>query len=117
MHAELATIHPATARRLSSAHKEGRRIIAVGTTSVRTLESFWKDGEYESGSRWTDIFIYPGYAFQAVDAMITNFHLPESSLLMLVAAFAGEKQARRAYAEAISKKYRFYSFGDAMLIQ
>ena len=89
----------------------------MGTTSVRTLESLSSDdGTVNAGSRDTDIFIYPGYRFKAVDALITNFHLPESTLLMLVSAFAGREHVLAAYAEAIKERYRFFSFGDAMLL-
>ena len=116
MHSEYALLNKATAGRLNQAKKEGRRIIAVGTTSVRTLESFNQRGKFKVGRQWTDIFIYPGYKFKAVDAMITNFHLPKSTLLMLVMAFARKELIIKAYRAAINKKYRFYSFGDAMLI-
>ena len=112
MHSELATISKTTSKRLKQAKKQKRRIIAVGTTSVRTLEAM----NLNSGSKFTDIFIYPGYKFKNVDAMITNFHLPKSTLLMLVSAFADTKTIKKAYAQAIAKKYRFYSFGDAMFI-
>ena len=117
MHSEYALIDKKTADRLNRAKKEGRRIIAVGTTSVRTLESFSHESHIKPGKKWTDIFIYPGYKFKFVHAMITNFHLPKSTLLMLVSAFAGKKTIDQAYREAIDKKYRFYSFGDAMLIK
>ncbi|MBI2410994.1 MAG: tRNA preQ1(34) S-adenosylmethionine ribosyltransferase-isomerase QueA [Candidatus Kerfeldbacteria bacterium] len=116
MHAERAIISAETATLVNRAKQEGRRIIAVGTTSVRTLESFMENGKLQSGERFTDIFITPGFPFQCIDAMITNFHLPKSTLLMLVSAFAGRECILRAYQEAIQQHYRFYSFGDAMLI-
>ncbi|MGC9048748.1 MAG: tRNA preQ1(34) S-adenosylmethionine ribosyltransferase-isomerase QueA [Patescibacteria group bacterium] len=116
MHEEWAEIKPGVAERLNQAKKEKRRIIAVGTTSVRVLESFAVNGELKAGEKWIDLFIYPNYQFKFVEAMITNFHLPKSTLLMLVSAFAGRDFIFRAYQEAIEKKYRFYSFGDAMLI-
>lgn len=95
----------------------GGRIIAVGTTSCRTLESAaGEDGILRAGSGWTDIFIYPGYEFKLIDCLITNFHLPESTLLMLVSALAGRDRIMAAYAEAVKEQYRFFSFGDAMLI-
>jgi S-adenosylmethionine:tRNA ribosyltransferase-isomerase len=89
----------------------------VGTTSVRGLESFWEAGKLQSGNRWTDIFIYPGYTFKVPDAIITNFHLPESTLLMMVSAFAGFEFIRKAYQVAIAERYRFFSYGDAMYIE
>ena len=92
-------------------------MIAVGTTSCRTLESFTdEDGTLRPGSRWTNIFIYPGYRFKCIDALITNFHLPESTLIMLVSALAGRENILRAYETAVKERYRFFSFGDAMLI-
>lgn len=120
MHSEWASIDKTTAGRLNKAKKEGRRIIAVGTTSVRTLESF-ADGSgvlqfARAEGDWIRMFIYPGYKFRFIDAMITNFHLPRSTLLMLVAAFAGRRRVLKAYDTAIKKGYRFYSFGDAMMI-
>ncbi len=118
MHSERCRIGAEQAERLNRARAAGRRIVAVGTTSVRTLESFaGAQGRIAAGERETDIFIRPGYAFRAVDALITNFHLPRSTLLMLVAAFAGYAYAMRAYAEAVRSGYRFFSFGDAMLIE
>ena len=113
MHAEFVEIKKSAAARINKAKKEGRRVIAVGTTSVRTLESLLPKNKF---SDWTDIFIYSGYKFKVVDAMITNFHLPKSTLLMLISAFAGKRNIDRAYKEAIKKKYRFYSYGDAMFI-
>lgn len=116
MHKEFATITKETAAVVNTAKAEGRRIIAVGTTTVRTLESFMRNGVLEPGDMWTDIFINPGYQFQCIDGMITNFHLPQSTLLMLVSAFAGTELTKTAYSEAVREQYRFYSFGDAMLI-
>jgi len=116
MHSEYAVVSPASARLINNAKEKGGRVIAVGTTSVRTLESFSQNGVLQSGEKWTNIFITPGYEFQCVHGMITNFHLPKSTLFMLVCAFAGTDFMKHAYAEAIKNKYRFYSFGDAMLI-
>jgi len=118
MHSEWAQIDAATAKKMNQAKSQGKRIIAVGTTALRVLESFGDvSGYLRSGEKPTDIFIYPGYRFKFVDALITNFHLPKSTLLMLVAALAGKKNIDFAYAQAIRKKYRFYSFGDGMLIE
>ena len=117
MHSELYTISDETATIINSARTGGKRVIAVGTTCVRTLEYASNNrGGVVAGSGSCDLFIYPGYVFKAIDAMITNFHLPESTLLMLVSAFAGRQKIFDAYQEAIDKKYRFYSYGDAMLI-
>lgn len=117
MHAELCMINEETANILNETKKSGGRIICVGTTSCRTLESLVNDdGTFEAKSKWTEIFIYPGYRFKAMDALITNFHLPESTLVMLVSAFAGRENVLNAYAEAVKEKYRFFSFGDAMFI-
>jgi S-adenosylmethionine:tRNA ribosyltransferase-isomerase len=116
MHPELYQVSADTAARINAARVEGRRVIAVGTTVVRVLESVAKDGRVEAGSGETRIFIYPGYRFQAVDALITNFHLPESTLLMLVCAFAGTENALGAYRHAVAQQYRFFSYGDAMLV-
>ena len=117
MHAELCMISDETARILNETKAEGGRIICVGTTSCRTLESLvGDDGSFEAKSKWTDIFIYPGYTFKAMQGLITNFHLPESTLVMLVSAFAGKEPIMNAYAEAVKERYRFFSFGDAMLI-
>lgn len=117
MHAELCMISEQTAEILNQTRRNGGRIICVGTTSCRTLESLVNaDGSFEAKSRWTDIFIYPGYQFKAMDGLITNFHLPESTLVMLVSAFAGRKHILNAYRTAVEEKYRFFSFGDAMLI-
>ena len=118
MHSEFCVISPETAEAINAVRKNGGRVIAVGTTSCRTLESFAEeDGTVEAGSRWTDIFIYPGYRFKCIDALITNFHLPESTLIMLVSALAGRENVLRAYETAVKEKYRFFSFGDAMFIE
>ena len=117
MHAEFCVIPEETARIVNETKRAGGRVIAVGTTSCRTLESFAaEDGSLTASSGWTDIFIYPGYRFKCVDALITNFHLPESTLIMLVSALAGREQILNAYRIAVEEKYRFFSFGDAMLI-
>ena len=117
MHPERFTIPVEAAGRINRARSEGRRIIAVGTTSVRTLEtSAQADGNVRAGEGTSELFIYPGYRFRAVDGMITNFHLPKSTLLMLVAALAGRENVLTAYRAAIEQRYRFYSYGDAMLI-
>ncbi len=117
MHSESFYVSDVAARIINRAKKDGRRIIAVGTTCVRTLEYVSeKNGKINAGNGRCDLFIYPGYRFKVVDAMITNFHLPESTLLMLVSAFAGRKQILSVYREAIEKNYRFYSYGDAMFI-
>ena len=117
MHSELCMISDETAKLLNETKKNGGRIICVGTTSCRTLESLVKeDGSFTAGSKWTDIFIYPGYRFKAMNGLITNFHLPESTLVMLVAAFCGRENILHAYEEAVKEKYRFFSFGDAMFI-
>ena len=117
MHAEYCVIPPETAETINAARAAGGRIIAVGTTSCRTLESFAaEDGTITSRSGWTDIFIYPGYRFKAIDALITNFHLPESTLIMLVSALAGRENVLNAYKAAVEERYRFFSFGDAMFI-
>ena len=117
MHAELCMISAETAEILNKTKAEGGRIICVGTTSCRTLESLVNDdGSFEAASKWTEIFIYPGYQFKAMQGLITNFHLPESTLVMLVSAFAGKEHVLAAYDEAVKERYRFFSFGDAMLI-
>ncbi|HHW08108.1 MAG TPA: tRNA preQ1(34) S-adenosylmethionine ribosyltransferase-isomerase QueA [Clostridia bacterium] len=117
MHSEYFRIDESAALRINRAREAGHRVIAVGTTSVRVLETAARDtGEVVPQSGWTDIFIYPGYRFKAVDGLVTNFHLPKSTLLMLVSAFAGFDLIKSAYEEAIKAKYRFFSFGDAMLI-
>lgn len=116
MHSEHYFVPEETAQMVTKAKKEGRRVVGVGTTSCRTLESAFKNGELPACSGYTDIFIYPGYQFQCIDALITNFHLPESTLIMLVSALAGYEHTMHAYAVAIQEKYRFYSLGDAMFI-
>ncbi len=117
MHSELCMMSAETAAILNETKARGGRIICVGTTSCRTLESLVNDdGSFEAKSKWTEIFIYPGYEFKAIDGLITNFHLPESTLVMLVSAFAGRENVLHAYKIAVEEKYRFFSFGDAMLI-
>lgn len=117
MHSELCMMSAETAAILNETRSRGGRIICVGTTSCRTLESLAKeDGSFEAASKWTDIFIYPGYTFKAMNGLITNFHLPESTLVMLVSAFAGRDHVLAAYRQAVEEKYRFFSFGDAMFI-
>lgn len=117
MHSELCMMSRETAQLLNDTRKRGGRIVCVGTTSCRTLESLVEpDGTFEEKSKWTDIFIYPGYTFRAMDALITNFHLPESTLVMLVSAFAGRDHILHAYEEAVKERYRFFSFGDAMFL-
>lgn len=116
MHSERYVIDKKTVAELNKAKKEKRRIIAVGTTSTRVLETSFKKGKFNEGAGKTDIFIYPGYEFKAVDALITNFHLPKSSLLLLVSAFTGINLTRKAYKKAIKEEYRFYSYGDGMII-
>lgn len=117
MHAELCMMNAETAKVLNETKQAGGRIICVGTTSCRTLESLVNDdGTFEAKSKWTEIFIYPGYQFKAMDGLITNFHLPESTLVMLVSAFAGREHVLNAYKEAVAERYRFFSFGDAMFI-
>ena len=117
MHSEFCMISQETAEMINQTKSNGGRVICVGTTSCRTLESLAKeDGTFEESSVWTDIFIYPGYRFKAMDALITNFHLPESTLVMLVSAFAGRDNVMASYHEAVENRYRFFSFGDAMLI-
>ena len=116
MHSEYFSVTQDAADRINKAKQEGRRIIAVGTTSVRVLESAVSDGKLQVLSGFTDIFIYPPYKFQMVDALITNFHLPESTLIMLVSAFIGKENTLRMYEYAVKQKYRFFSFGDATLL-
>jgi S-adenosylmethionine:tRNA ribosyltransferase-isomerase len=117
MHAELCMLSEETAAILNETKAAGGRVICVGTTSCRTLESLVnEDGSFEAKSKWTEIFIYPGYTFRAMDGLITNFHLPESTLVMLVSAFAGKENVMAAYEEAVRERYRFFSFGDAMCI-
>ena len=118
MHSELCMLSQETADILNETRKLGGRIVCVGTTSCRTLESLVnEDGSFSPKSKWTEIFIYPGYTFKAMDALITNFHLPESTLVMLVSAFAGRENVLAAYEEAVRERYRFFSFGDAMFIE
>ena len=117
MHSELCMMSAKTAAILNETKANGGRIICVGTTSCRTLESLVnEDGNFDAKSKWTEIFIYPGYEFKAMQGLITNFHLPESTLVMLVSAFAGRENVLNAYEQAVAEKYRFFSFGDAMLI-
>jgi S-adenosylmethionine:tRNA ribosyltransferase-isomerase len=116
IHKEYCQLSPEVAQRLSQAKKEGRRITGVGTTSVRVLEQAAVDGEIRPFDGWADLFILPGHKFKVVDTMITNFHLPRTTLVMMVSAFAGRGLIAKAYEEAISERYRFYSFGDAMMI-
>ncbi len=118
MHSEFYMIDEDVAKQLNEAKANGQRIISVGTTSTRTLEAnFKKYGEFKATQESTDIFIYPGYQFEAIDALITNFHLPKSTLVMLVSAFASKDFIMKAYHHAVEEKYRFFSFGDAMFIQ
>ncbi|HEX9096970.1 MAG TPA: tRNA preQ1(34) S-adenosylmethionine ribosyltransferase-isomerase QueA [Candidatus Dormibacteraeota bacterium] len=117
IHREWYRIDQGTAGAVNEARRLGKRLVAVGTTSVRVLESAATDGGVEAGEGWTALFIVPGYRFRVVDAMLTNFHLPKSTLLMLVSAFAGRERILAAYAAAIKEHYRFYSFGDCMLIR
>jgi len=116
IHREWYRVDEASAGAINQAHREGGRVIAVGTTCVRVLESAATNGRVAAGEGWTGLFILPGYRFRVVDAMLTNFHLPRSTLLMLVSAFAGRDRVLAAYAAAIERRYRFYSFGDCMLI-
>lgn len=117
MHSEFYIVEEDQAKLINETKKNGKRVIAVGTTSCRTLESATDEsGLLRSGSGWTEIFIYPGYDFRMIDGLITNFHLPESTLLMLVSALAGKAHIMRAYEDAVEERYRFFSFGDAMLI-
>ena len=117
MHSEFYMIEEEEAGKINDAKRRGGRVICVGTTSCRTIESAAKeDGTVKAGSGWTEIFIYPGYGFKVLDALITNFHLPESTLVMLVSALAGREHVLNAYQEAIRERYRFFSFGDAMLV-
>lgn len=117
MHSEYCMISRETAEMINQTKQEGGRVICVGTTSCRTIESWAnEDGTMEEKAGWTNIFIYPGYRFKVLDALITNFHLPESTLIMLVSALAGRENVLAAYREAVEEKYRFFSFGDAMFI-
>lgn len=117
MHKEFYSVTEETAEAVNRAKAEGRRIIAVGTTSVRTLESAGQSGKLQAGSGWTQLYIYPGYTWHIVDAICTNFHLPESTLIMMMCSFAGKEHVLNAYKEAVRQKYRFFSFGDAMFIR
>lgn len=118
MHSEFCIVPEETAETVNAVKRAGGRIIAVGTTSCRTLESFTtEDGTLQATSGWTNIFIYPGYKFKCIDALITNFHLPESTLIMLVSALAGRENILNAYNTAVKERYRFFSFGDAMMIE
>ena len=118
MHSEFYIVEEDQAKLINDTKKNGGRVISVGTTSCRTLESAaGEDGIVKAGSGWTEIFIYPGYKFKAIDGLITNFHLPESTLLMLVSALAGKEHIMAAYEEAVRERYRFFSFGDAMMIE
>ena len=117
MHSEFYIVEEDQAKLINDTKKNGGRVIAVGTTSCRTLESATgEDGIVKATSGWTEIFIYPGYKFKCIDALITNFHLPESTLLMLVSALAGKEKIMHAYEVAVQERYRFFSFGDAMFI-
>lgn len=117
MHSEFYSVTPAAAAAVNRAKAEGRRVVAVGTTSIRTLESAGKEGVVQAGSGWTDIFIYPGYTYRIADALVTNFHLPESTLLMLISAMSKREKILQAYRIAVAEGYRFFSFGDAMFIR
>ena len=117
MHSEFCMMDAETAEILNETRRSGGRIVCCGTTSCRTVESLvQEDGRFRESSKWTEIFIYPGYKFRAMDALITNFHLPESTLVMLVSAFAGREHILHAYETAVQERYRFFSFGDAMFI-
>ena len=118
MHSEHYHLPQETADLINQTKQNGGRVIAVGTTSCRTLESVatFNNGEFKESEGYTDIFIYPGYEFKAIDGLITNFHLPESTLIMLVSAFMGYENTMNAYQKAVEERYRFFSFGDAMLI-
>ena len=117
MHSEFYSITEEAAQTINRAKAEGRRIVAVGTTSIWTLESAGTTGMLQAGAGWTNIFIYPGYTFHIVDALVTNFHLPESTLLMLISAMSTREKILKAYEIAVQEKYRFFSFGDAMFIR
>ena len=116
MHREFYSVSPEAAEAINKAKAEGRRIVAVGTTAVRTLEAAGESGVIKAGGNWTNIFIYPGYRFRLVNSLITNFHLPQSTLLMLVSALSTREIMLSTYAEAVREHYRFFSFGDAMFI-
>ena len=118
MHSEFYQIDEEAARKINETKEQGHRVICVGTTSCRTVESAAdENGRLQATSGWTDIFIYPGYQFKILDCLITNFHLPESTLIMLVSALAGRENVLAAYEEAVRERYRFFSFGDAMFIR
>lgn len=118
MHSEFYIVDETAVDIINKTKERGNKIIAVGTTSCRTLESIAdKDGKVKPGSGWTDIFIYPGFVFRVIDGLITNFHLPKSTLIMLVSAFAGREKTLKAYDTAVKERYRFFSFGDAMFIK
>lgn len=116
MHAEYLEVGEAVCRAVQAARERGGRVIAIGTTAVRSLETAAADGELQPFAGDTRLFIYPGYTFRVVDGLLTNFHLPGSTLLMLVAAFAGRERVLAAYRHAVEQRYRFFSYGDAMLI-
>ncbi len=117
MHSEFCTVPQETADTVNETKASGGRVVCVGTTSCRTVESWaGEDGKLKAGSGWTNIYIYPGYRFKVLDCLITNFHLPESTLVMLVSAFAGREHVLNAYRQAVEQRYRFFSFGDAMYI-
>ena len=117
MHSEFYQIDQEAADKINRAKANGKRVVCVGTTSCRTVESAAdENGKLAACSGWTEIFIYPGYRFKVLDCLITNFHLPESTLIMLVSALAGRKKVLEAYEEAVRERYRFFSFGDAMLV-
>ena len=118
MHSEYCMISKETAETINETRRKGGRVICVGTTSCRTIESWAaEDGTLKESAGWTNIYIYPGYRFKVLDALVTNFHLPESTLVMLVSALAGREHILAAYEEAVREKYRFFSFGDAMFIR
>ena len=118
MHSEFYIVEEDQAKLINETKRNGGKVVAVGTTSCRTLESATDEkGVLKAGSGWTDIFIYPGYQFKLIDRLITNFHLPESTLVMLVSALAGKDKIMKAYEEAVKQRYRFFSFGDAMFIK
>ncbi len=118
MHSEYYCLSESEAEKINKAHLSGKRVISVGTTSTRTLETIADEsGMVKAESGWTDIFIFPGYKFKVVDSLITNFHLPESTLIMLVSTLAGKENIMNAYKVAVEQRYRFFSFGDAMIIK
>lgn len=117
MHREFYSVSEEAANKINEAKQAGRRIVAIGTTSVRTLESAGESGILKAGGNWTEIFIYPGYKYRFVDSLVTNFHLPQSTLLMLVSALSSKEKILNAYEIAVAEKYRFFSFGDAMFIR